>query len=336
MADNEFDTDEQGAAGAGTAGLVVDPESDAEQDEFEKQLEATLKETEAAVLGLQDISKSPDQARHWQQARNVVTAFRPVPWFIWRLANFVFARNGPVEPIPEGFVYGLRRLMFAAASDEALGIGQKVNKTREAFNILPPDVIAATSVIHAIARRLASKPFERIWRPILDDALLRARIGLEVGLQDESFGPGRAMIAGFAGRCGLAVLISSGELEDARRALEMLATGAEIRDVGLSVYKCDPLQVSAMTISASGCGRDAAFGTVSYASLNPMNVIDNDYQMKWLAAFTICESVRTGRMDSIDSKLWSSLQFDTEAIDTLGKKSKMIIRRGHGWQWLMT
>ena len=56
--------------------------------------------------------------------------------------------------------------------------------------ILPSDVVAASSVIHAVCRRLGTRQFERIWRPILDDAILRARIGYLVFLVFSSSGPG--------------------------------------------------------------------------------------------------------------------------------------------------
>ena len=322
-----------------SADLVVEPEAQpAEADSFAKELERTLQETEQAVLGLTGARADALAERSWQRAREVVAEFRPVPMFIWRLSNFVLGKPGQINKVSEGLVFGLRRLLFAAASDPILGSGQKVNSVHKALESTAPDVIAAVAVIHAISRRLASRQFERIWRPILDDAILRAQIGLYVGRQHGGFGAGRGMLAGFAGRCGLAILISSGDLDQARKALEMLATGAEIRAVGLSLYGCDPLQISAMTLSASGCGRDAAYGTVSYSSsLAVSSSADSsaDNQRCWHAAFLITECVRTARIDKITQADWQALRFESDDNkNSLTEKSKSALRRGHGWNWL--
>lgn len=324
-----------------SAELVVEPEAaPAEVDSFARELEKTLRETEQAVLGLEGKQKESAEARSWQQARTLVENFKPVPLFIWRLSNFVLGKPGAVNRAGEGLVFGLRRLLFAAASDSVLGAGRKVNTVHDALDVLSPDVVAATAVIHAISRRLATRQFERIWRPILDDAILRAQIGFFVGSLDQAFGPGRGMLAGFAGRCGLAVLIASGELDQARKALEMLATGAEIKNVGMALYGCDPIQISAMMLSASGCGRDAAYGTVSYSSSIPLKAApDGDEvgrsQAAWHAAFFITEFVRTARSDKIPDAVWARLSFnDTVSKNNLADKTKLALRRGHGWNWL--
>lgn len=317
------------------ADLVVEPEKTPEADSFTVELEKTLKETESAVL---KISEAADalQAQSWQKARTLIEAFKPVPWFIWRLSNFVLGNPGPARKATEGLVFGLRRLLFAAASDPILGVGSKVNGVHQALEVLKPDVLAAVAVIHGICRRLSSHQHERIWRPILDDAMVRAQIGFYVGSENPHFGAGRGMLAGFAGRCGLALLIASGDLEQARRALELLATGAEIKQVGLQIYGCDPLQISAMTLSASGCGRDAAFGTVAYSTLGKAREVSpNATQIGWQAAFTVAECIRTNRVNEISEELWQALNYCDEAQrNELQAKAKTILRRGHGWNWL--
>ncbi|MCB0332214.1 MAG: hypothetical protein KDD55_01875 [Bdellovibrionales bacterium] len=318
-------------------GLVEDPqESSGAKDHFDEQLEKTLRETEEAVLSLKEISSDPTQTHSWEEAREYVSKFRPVPGFIWRLSHFVLGRSGSIQPVSEGLVFGLRRLLFAAASDPVLGVDEKVNSVRKALKILDPDVIAAVSVVHAVCRRLHNKPHERIWRPILEDAVLRARIGIDVGAQSEAFGKGRGMLAGFAGRAGLAVLIASSDLDCARQALELLANGKSIRDVGLIVYECDPLQVSAMILSAAGCGRDAAFGTVSYASPAARTIVANDEQLRWLASFSVVENVRMNTPEAVGAEYWEVLGFEDEDEKAkLLDSAKKIIRRGHGWGWIL-
>jgi hypothetical protein len=302
---------------------------------YEEELERALLATEQAIQLLSQEKEDLSQQWSWQKASEILRKFRPVPWFIWRVSNFVFSKPGSQAIVADGLVFGLRRLMFAAASDSALGVGGKVNSMRRALDILPSDVIAAVSVIHAICRRLAQSPHERIWRPLLDDALIRARIGYDVGQFCPEFGSGRAMLAGFAGRCGLAILIAQGELEQARKALELLASGLEIREVGKAVYECDPLQASAMALSASGCGHEAAYGTVMYSVKHPESQVSNTEQLQWLAAFAITEQIRSGNSSEVSSRFMEALALDTEKLELIQTAAKKLVRRGHGWNWIL-
>lgn len=319
-------------------GLVEEsdvPSSDEATDNFDLQLEKTLKETEEAVLGLEQVSSDPDASKLWTVATEVIKDFKPVPWFIWRLSNYSLGRSGHIGEVSEGLVFGLRRLMFAVASDRVLGCGEKVNSVRKALQIVPSDVIAAASVIHAICRKLASREHERIWKPILDDALLRAHIGYVVGSKSDVFGRGRGMLAGFSGRAGLTVLIATGNLDDARKALELLATGKTIRQTGLLVYHCDPLQVSAMLLTASGISRDAAFGTVSF-SLDPIHPPKaSPAQQRWYSAFQVVEYVRVNEPEKIAKSSWEALGCNEDAQSQIFDETKLTVRRGHGWQWML-
>lgn len=321
------------------AGLVVEnSESSSQSGDFANQIRSTLEETEREMVGNVHSDQDGLSVKTWQVAREITTQFRPVPWFIWRICNYSLGTSGEIHEINEGMVFGLRRLIYAAASDPYLGAGEKVNDVRKAIKIVPSDVIAAVSVIHAICRRLASSQFERIWRPILDDALLRARIGWMAGALCEDFGEGRSMLAGFSGRTGLAILIASGELEQARSSLEMLAAGTRIEEVGMALYGCDPLQVSAMVLMAAGCGRDAAYGAARFASINDpvVETVETLDQRRWLASFTICEYLRTGRADEIAEEHWNALKFDQEELrDEIKKQAKQVARRGHEWNWLV-
>jgi len=321
-----------------SAGLIVEPaDANAEKEQFKAELDRTLQETERAIFDIKNIEFSDAELQSWTRAREIVGRFRPVPWFIWRISNYVLGKPGQINEVSEGLVFGLRRLLFAAASDPILGAGRKVNSMRVALDVLPPDVVAAVSVLHAVSRRLVGFDFERIWRPILDDALLRARVGMIVGMRAPSFGPGRGMLAGFAGRGGLAILIATGTLDEARAALELLASGLTIKEVGITVYRCDPLQVSAMTLSASGCGRDAAFGTVNYSVAGTgVPELENQEQLRWLGAFTICEGIRVGNTALVPELYWSLFNFELpDGPPALAEEFKKIVRRGHAWQWMV-
>lgn len=323
-----------GGLGASKPGLISSDEPKEGEEEVAREMEASLSVAVESCAAL--LQGTPDASKSWESARQTVAQFRPVPWFIWRISNHVFGQPGEARPLGDGALVGLRRLVFAAASDGFLGEGRKVNNVHAALRILKPDTIAAVAVIHATCRRLASGQFERIWRPILDDALLRAQIGFLVGERTPNFGAGRGMLAGFAGRCGLAILLATGKLEQARTALEMLAAGDSIQSVGVTLYGCDPLQVSAMTLSAAGCGRDAAFGTVRFASPILQNEDLNQEQLCWLSAFTVVEFLRVGEAKKVADRYWDALGYTLgQDRADLNEVSASLIRRGHSLTWIV-
>lgn len=318
------------------AGLVDHGQVGKESDDFVQRVLEELRETEEAVIDYASDADLAPEVSNWANANEVISNFRPVPQFIWNISNFVFSKNEPVEKLPDGLVFGLRRLLFAVASDPVLGAGEKINQVHKALRASTPDVIAATAVLHAMCRRLMKFGNQRVWRPIIDDALLRARLGFVVGSANENFGPGRGMLAGFAGRSGLAILLAVGEIEQAQEALQELAKGSEIRDVGLKVYGCDPLQVSAMALSAAGCGRDAALGTVSYAGAGEDMELSRESQSDlWYSAFTVIERVRMSQHKTVHPECWRVLFLEnTQDQDILIEESRQSMRRGHGWAWI--
>ena len=309
------------------------------ENDFDKKLKQTLEITQ------NEISSALEQAKNisipktqWDEAKKVVEQFQPVPWFIWRLAHFVFGKPGRPNNAGEGMVLGLKKVLLAAASDKVLGKGEPVTRTRDAIKAVRSDVVAATSVIHSISRKLTTKQFSRVWEPILEDAITRAHIGYFVGQMNLDFGPGRGMLAGFAGRIGLAILIANGTEYQAELTLQGLSQGKTLREVGLQTYGADPLQVSAMVLSACGCGKEAAIGTVAYANeSDTINIGEQSFEQKqWLAAFIITENARMGQLSEVKEDHWKELGFyqDSDKED-LAQLVKLLIRKGHGWEWIV-
>lgn len=315
--------------------LLIENDVPGEIDSFEEQLEKTLAETEEAFLHAPGTDAGARQK--WHMAREKIAGLQPIPWFIWRLSNFVFSRQDRSQPIPEGLVFGLRRLLFAAASDSLLGAGEKINSTRKALSVLEPDTIPAVAILYSTSRKLASQSNERIWRPILDDALLRARIGATLGSVSPSLSIGQGLLAGFASRIGLAILIATSNEETARKALELLATGERISDVGERLYGTPPLFVSAMLLSAGGCGSDSAIGIAAFGGESSEPSFENGDQSAWYNAFVVAERIRQGQVGDISEEMWAALGFEnsTERTELL-EEAKRITRRGHGWGWLVS
>lgn len=302
---------------------------------FQNELEGVLNTAAEEAFAKERSLGARADRKGWDEARDAVANFKPIPWFIWRISNYVFSGGTGARTISDGLVFGLRKILIAAASDKVLGSNRPVTTTREALRILPHDVAAAVCVLHSISRRLSSLANERIWGPLLDDAIIRAHIGFYVGQMNLDFGPGRGMLAGFAGRIGLAIMIAQGSEKQGYDALASLARGGQIKEVGEDIYELDPLKIAAMTLSASGCGKNAAFGTVSYASAEAVSEISNGEQLRWLAAFSTIESARMGTLENVDQKLWETLgYYGDEEKTALHDLVAILVREGHGWHWI--
>ena len=148
--------------------LIVEADVGPETSEFRPEQSQSINEVVATIT---TGSLGKEQAQGWLIARRKVENFRPLPWFLWRLSLSVFSKAVGAAEINEGMVLGLRRLLFAAASDPVLGVGTKVNSVKKSLSILPADVVAAVSIVHSICRRMNSYGHESIWKPILDDFL---------------------------------------------------------------------------------------------------------------------------------------------------------------------
>jgi len=315
---------------------MIESEEHGGQENFSAQVEEALDQAARVVLKVSGNQADAHWLRTWKNSGKIVADFKPVPWFIWRVANYVFGKPGDFPDIQEGLVLGLRRLLFAAASDAVMGRGEKINNVRKALQALSPDVVAAVGVVHAICRRLASRPFERIWRPVLDDAVVAARIGFLAGTHSPDFGAGRGMLAGFSTRSGLAVLLASGNIEQATDALEKLAEGGTPHEVGLSIYDCDPLQVSSILLSAAGCGPDAGSGVAIAAFAGAAAPPGDEIQPQWIATLRVVESLRLEEGVGLDERYWQILGFkEAREREWLTDEARKCVRRGHGWNWII-
>lgn len=311
---------------------TVGPSADA----FAQQIETELEQTEVEIRQLSSARLSKVDEESLILAKKIVKDFQPVPQFIWRISAFTMGRTGKVNKLSDGNLFGLKKLVLAIGKDKVLGKGTPMLTTRAVVEAVPSDVIAASAVIHAIGRRLQTKEFQAVWGPILDDALMRAGIGYFVGTMCEDFGPGRGMLAGFAGRVGLALLIASGSAEQAQNAIALLAGGKPIEAVALELYGCEPLHISAMVLSAAGCGRESVLGIAAYSLSDTEKERLNRNQRMWLAALTITEKVRAGELDKVPPSDWTLMGYEVEAErHELSEIVTTLKRRGHGWDWML-
>ena len=310
------------------------------------QIESAEDYQERISQGLQEVATMTPEAAGlagWEIAAEIVKKVRPVPWLLWNIIHSVYGRATELgQPDPMMFT-PVNALLLYAAGDKTFdsfdqgassGPAWEVKLLSEAVEILGEDVSAAVCLVHAVCRRISKMLPERVWRPILDDALLRARIGYYVGTQAPVFGAGRGLIAGFAGRCGLAVQVASGDTVAASKALTGLASGKDMSKVCNAVYGCDPLQVAAVSLISAGCNHDIALGIATYNSTR-RSTVPSTVQARWLAAFDIVENLRMGRASAIAESTWRELEYDETTKEYLHKLVSQLQRSGHGWRWMV-
>lgn len=313
---------------------------DVEDDQAQAQvLNEELENATVKLKGNITLSGADARLGSWDVAAAVVKKYRPVPWILWRLIHGLFGKpgkTGKVDPIAFDLV---RPLILNASKDKTLMKSESLKagsftRLDEAADAIELDVCAALCVVHGVCRRISVSLAERVRRPILDDALMRAQIGYHVGRHSDRFGRGRGILAGFSGRSGLAVLIASGDMTQAQRALEGLASGMDIRRVGITVYGCDPLQVAAMTLSAAGCSIEAAFGVASFSGEGKA-VNAKSEEFLWLSAFAISEHLRMGTTEQIEERYWEALGYQLADRAAIKEKAKILQRKGPSWGWII-
>jgi hypothetical protein len=308
------------------------------QNEFEEHIAQELLNGEQEVVEFTRSANPVDERAEesYGRAREIVKSVRPVPQIIWRICSFTVGRPNNINHLSDGMLFGLKRLVMAIGGDETLGsrLG-KLSSVREVVETVPSDVVAAATVMHAACRRLQTKDLRAVWGPVLDDAILRAHIGFYVGLMCESFGAGRGMLAGFAGRLGLALLIAQGTPEQAGSAMRGLAAGRQVDEITLEVYGAASLHVAGMALMAAGCGRDALIGIGAFGMSRAHQKLMHPDSRPWFAGFSIVENLRSETMENISEEMWNQLGIAKPSARTeLRETATMLAATGHRWEWL--
>jgi hypothetical protein len=299
--------------------------SEIEEEQFEA-LSSEVKEIFGEVTGF---------SRSWFAADKLVKEFNPISWSLWRLIGFIMSRGLHVNTVPASMLLGYLRFLKLVGVDPVLGTTVELKTNALAAQHLKSDIIASTLFIHSIGCHLHPRPLKKIWGGMMDDALLRARIGMELGKYTEEFSTGRCLIAGFAGRMGMIVLIAMGTHQQAARTLQALARGADIVQTGLEVYSTDPFHVVAHIILRGGLGIDAAIGLLAFG--NHAFVPSNDVQMKWRAVSRVIDVSRIGTYGRLTPEEWGHVNLlDPEKREDFKDQVKTVIRKGHGWMWMAT
>ncbi len=274
----------------------------------------------------------------WARARNIVASMEPVIYPIRQICQTAIGHPSRINQLLDGSVFPLQRLVKACGQDSLIAGGKGLrssSSTREVLDRLPSDAVAAALVLHSVGKRVQSQPLQTIWRAFLEEALNRAALGFVVGQRATGFGAGRAMLAGFSSRAGLALLVANGTQEDAIDLLESLKEGVELRESCLRVYEVDPVHVGAWIVLDAGCGISACMGLRSCAVEEPKPPQDG-VELVWWAAHNLIDHLATRGVESVSDTDWQILGFSEQSErDEVGQFVSALSRGGHSWHWML-
>lgn len=288
--------------------------------------------------GMLDVVNSLDKKGDpsWSIATEIVKKVKPVPWTFWVLIRAVWGGVDKGKVVIDSTHFSVvDQLVLRAAQDEELAIlnTQKKNQLGGAFNALGPHTIASLCFVHAVCKRVAGLLPERVYKAIIDDALLRARLGVILSKFSPKVSVGAGLLVGFSGRAGLAVQLASGTGEQAADALRSLAKGSDISSTGRSVYGCDPLQVGALSLISGGCSQQMATGISTFG--NKESVVIGTQQYDWMMYFDFIEQMRVGKLDNVSEADCSYLAISLNDIEDMQQCAKQAFRMGHDFEWLL-
>ena len=296
------------------------------------------------IKPLEELLSIEGVSRGWKVAAEMVKHFQPVPRRVWPMIHSVYGKTGMIgEPDPIVFS-AITQLLDKALEDKTLSPAKTkpsaVNQLDKAVKALGLDTVASLVFAYSVCRKASFFGVESIIRPILDDTLLRARIGHLIGKTSDKCGPGRGILAGISGRIGLAIQIAAGTPEQSSTAVARMADRHDISTVCDEVYGCDPLEVAALTLISAGCSRDIAYGVANFSdNTSPADTSDfadpsDKLQLFWCNIFSLVEYLRMGKTDLITDALMDELEIGI-SVEMLLEQTQAIFRRGHGWRWMI-
>lgn len=309
------------------------------EDEYLDDYSDDIVDSSASDRRLDDVSEvvNGDISPTWVRATEIIKTVRPIPWAFWGLIRSVWGSQNPHREIVDSSHFTVvEKLVLRAAGDPDLTLGPVKGKRQftDFYNAVGPETTASLCFIHAVCKRVSVSLQERVFKAIIDDALLRARLGVVLSQLSPKVSTGAGLLVGFSGRAGLAIQLASGTEASASEALKSLATGQSISSTGISVYGCDPLQVGALALIAGGCNKQIATG-ISAIDGKREDVLVGSPQYDWMLYFNTIEQMRIGRLDSMSPAELEYLAIGDEAKKDLAANSKLAFRSGHNFDWLL-
>jgi hypothetical protein len=273
----------------------------------------------------------------WIKAAEIIKKVRPVPWAFWVLIRSVWGvKNAEKVDLDSSHFTVVEQLVLRAVMDEELVLApcKRKGQFSDSFKSLGAATTASLCYIHAICKRVSIGLPERVYKALIEDALLRARLGVVLSQFSPRVSIGAGILVGFSGRAGLAIQLASGTEVQASEALKSMATGQDIGDTGMSIYGCDPLQVGALAMIAGGCNKAIASGISAFGD-NREEVLIGSEQYDWMLIFSFIEKLRIGKLDQISESDFEYLAINSDDKKELQSKAKQVFRMGHNFDWLL-
>lgn len=201
-------------------------------------------------------------------------------------AEFVRLLAGPGLPL---------RSLLRAAHIQQLDGPIKQPELYAAVDILG---VKASSIILAIncicERTLNSGPATRIWAPLFKEMMSEIEIGYHLGTTVGQIGHERGMLIGFSRLAGLALLLIKSPKAFTtwyERTQGISADRAET----VSVFGCEPYQVSAMLMQQLGLGAEVALATASTLGDLDTTVVEREPIFQtWRATYLWLHALKEG------------------------------------------
>lgn len=273
----------------------------------------------------------------WIKAAEIIKKVRPVPWAFWVLIRSVWGlKNAEKVDLDSSHFTVVEQLVLRAVQDEELIIApcKRKGQFSDSFKSLGATTIASLCYMHAICKRVSISLPERVYKALIEDALLRARLGVVLSQFSPRVSIGAGILVGFSGRAGLAIQLASGSEVQASEALKSMAMGQDIGDTGMSIYGCDPLQVGALAMIAGGCNKAIASGISAFGDKREEVLIGSE-QYDWMLIFSFIEKLRIGKLDQVSESDFEYLAINSDDKKELQNKAKQVFRMGHNFDWLL-
>lgn len=273
----------------------------------------------------------------WMRATEIIKKVRPVPWVFWVLIRSVWGEaNAARVSIDSSHFTVVEQIVLRAVQDDDLVLqpSKKKGQFSESYKCLGPVTTASLCYIHAVCKRVSISLPERVYKALIEDALLRARLGVVLSKFSPRVSVGAGLLVGFSGRAGLAIQLASGTEAQAAEALKSMAMGNDIGTTGMSIYGCDPLQVGALAMIAGGCNKNIASGISSFGQKREEILVGSE-QYDWMLIFSFIEKMRIGKLDQISELDYEYLAISTDDKKDLQTQAKQAFRMGHDFEWLL-
>lgn len=215
-----------------------------------------------------------------------------------------------------------RRILMAISSDTMLGVGgEPIKDARRATLLVRSELLGACIILRQIVAGLNGRQFEAAWKPYVEEAVIRARLGCIVSAATPAVSKASSILCTALPYLGVALQVAAGDAEQKDRFLRKLSQGDELFGAIKQIYACDPTNEILALLSDWGIAEEViSSGLVRGDVGNLLNLVDA------LRHETI----------KIEDKKHLLILGITASEDSLVIAARAAIREGYRWNWLIS